>query len=88
MEVRGSRIELEIEELVLHGFAPGDRHRIGAAVERELARLLAKRGVSPSLTRDVEIARLDAGAFRTAPGAKAEAIGTRVAQSVNRGLSR
>ena len=33
---------LSIDELVLHGFSPGDRHRIGAAVRGELARLLAE----------------------------------------------
>jgi hypothetical protein len=33
-------INLHIEELVLHGFAPGDRHRISEAVEQELTRLI------------------------------------------------
>ncbi len=32
-------ISVRIEELVLHGFDPRQRHAIGAAVERELARL-------------------------------------------------
>jgi hypothetical protein len=35
-------VELRVDELVLHGFAPSDRHAIGDAVERELTRLLAK----------------------------------------------
>ncbi|MGI9182852.1 MAG: hypothetical protein ACR2H9_20435 [Longimicrobiaceae bacterium] len=88
MAVNPARIELEIGELVLHGVAPGDRHRIGAAVERELARLLAERGLSPSLTQNGEVARLDAGALHVAPGARAESIGRQVAQSVHRGLAR
>ena len=33
-------IELEIEELVLQGFPPGDRYRIGAAVQSERGRRL------------------------------------------------
>ena len=44
-------IELHIEELVLHGFEPGDRHRIGEAIERELARLFAEQGTPPSLAQ-------------------------------------
>ena len=75
-------IELRIEELVLHGFAPGDRHRVGAAVERELARLLAERGLPPGLVRGADLSRLDGGSFAVAPGAGAEAIGARVARAV------
>ena len=38
-------IELHIEELLLHSFSPGDQYHIGEAVEQELSRLLADRGV-------------------------------------------
>lgn len=44
-------IELRIEELILHGFSPGDHHRIGAAVERELGHLLSERGLPAALGR-------------------------------------
>ena len=80
-------IELHIEELVLRGFAPGDRYRIGEAVERELARLFAEQGALPSLTRGGSLAELNGGAFEMKPGFKAEAIGVRVAQAVYGGLS-
>ncbi|HEX8237089.1 MAG TPA: hypothetical protein VF600_14115 [Abditibacteriaceae bacterium] len=80
-------IELHIEELVLHGFSPSDRIAIGMAVEHELARLFAERGVSSSLAQGGEMARLNAGAFQVAPGARSDTIGTQVAQSVHRGLS-
>ena len=33
--MRTSNIKLHIEELVLHGFAPGDRYTIADAVERD-----------------------------------------------------
>jgi hypothetical protein len=56
-------IELHIEELVLRGFAPGDRYWIGEAVEQELTRLLADRGVPESLARGGEIASVDGGAL-------------------------
>ncbi len=79
-------IELRIEELVLHGFAPGDRHRIGEAVERELARLLVERGLPTGLARGADLSRHDGGSFAVAPGAGAEAIGARVARAVYGGL--
>lgn len=82
-----ANIELHIEELVLHGFAPGDRYRIGEAVGREFQRLFAEQDASPRLAQDSEVARLDAGAFRVASGSKAEGIGAHVAQALYGGLS-
>jgi hypothetical protein len=75
-------IELHIEELVLHGVDPADRHRIGDAVERELARLLAERPISGQ--RDIE--HLDAGTRRLPAHANAPAIGAQVARAVHGGL--
>ena len=80
--MRRANVELHIEELVLHGFAPGDRYRIGAAVERELARLFGDAGVPPSLMQSIDVGRLTGGAFQVAPDAKAETIGAQVAQAV------
>ncbi|MBE9581067.1 MAG: hypothetical protein IMF18_05555 [Proteobacteria bacterium] len=77
-------IELHIEELVLHGFAHGDR--IGEAVEQELSRLLADRGVPQSLERGGEVARVDGGAFEVAAGSRAEVVGAQVAKAVYGGL--
>jgi hypothetical protein len=81
-------IELHIEELVLHGFAPGDRHCLGEAVQRELARLLAEQGVPSGLAQGGEAPRLDGGSFRIDGGGKPEATGARVARAVYRGLKR
>jgi hypothetical protein len=81
-------IELHIEELVLHGFSPGDRYRIGEAVEQELTRLLADRGVPQSLERGGEVASVDAGAFEVAAGSRADVVGGQVAKAVYGGLRR
>ena len=81
-------VELHIEELVLHGFAPGDRYRIGDAVERELSRLFAEQGTPPALARGGDIGRLDGGSFEAKPGSRAEATGTQVARAVYGGLRR
>lgn len=76
------RVELRIGELVLNGFAPGDRYHIWAALERELARLFAEQGVPDWLKQGGLIDRLDGGSFDLPPGPSAEVIGGRIAQAV------
>lgn len=83
-----TRVEVFIEELVLHGFAPGDRHRLGAVVERELARLFGEQGVPPWLARGGELAQLPGGSFTVTPDIRAETVGAQVAQAVYQGLHR
>jgi len=68
-------ILIEIDELVLHGFPPGDRYRIGEAVQAELVRILGERGL-PGARTEGAATRLDGGAFNIAPGMPALAIGT------------
>ncbi len=83
-----NRFELHIEELVLHGFAPGDRYRLGEAVERELLRLFAERGAPPWLSRGGQVDRLDAGLLSAMPGAGPGVLGAQVAQAVYAALTR
>lgn len=83
-----ANIELHIEELVLRGFAPGDRYRITGAVERQLAHLLATGGVGPALAQGGAVDRLDGGTFDVAPGSSAETVGGQVAQAVYGGLKK
>jgi len=77
-------VELHIEELVLTGFAPGDRYPIGDAVERELARLLADRGVPGVDGASIALDKVDAGKFKVAQGARPQAIGGQIAEKVYR----
>jgi hypothetical protein len=79
-------VELHIEELVLDGFAPGDRYLIAESIEREVALLLAELGVPSSLARGGEIACLNAGALEIAEDSRAGAIGARVARALYEGL--
>lgn len=79
-------IELHIEELVLHGFAPADRYAISEAVQRELTRLFAEHGVHPTLAKGRQVESLDGGVFHVKRGSRPDAIGTQVAQSVYGGL--
>jgi len=79
--------QLHIEELVLHGFAPGDRYAIAEAVEQELSRLLtthfAEEGDSSRLALSSEVARVDAGAFQVEPRSRPNSIGTQIGQAVH-----
>ena len=83
---RTPSIHLHIEELVLHGFASGDRHRIGDAMQQELARLLAEEQTPPGLTKSAAIDRLNAGTFQMATESKPQATGAQVARAVFGGL--
>jgi hypothetical protein len=88
MGMRQKNIELHIEELVLHGFKMGDRFRISEAVESELARLFAERGVPQSLSKGGEIERIDGGAFDVARGSKPEVMGAQTAKMIYGGLNK
>ena len=63
-------VKLHIEELVLHGFAPGDRHGIAYAVESELARLMSDGCLSGLQANSLTVGRVNGGAFKVEPGAK------------------
>jgi hypothetical protein len=84
--MKPKNVELHIEELVLHGFSPGDRYRVGEAVEQELTRLLADRGVPQSLEGGGEIGHVDGGAIEVAPDSRAQVVGAQVAKAVYGGL--
>lgn len=81
-------VELNVEELVLHGFAPGDRHPVGEAIKLELERLFVERGVPPALGKGDELTRPAGSPFITAPVMGAEAIGAAVARAVYEGFDR
>lgn len=86
--MRPARIELHIEELVLHGVAPGDRYRVAEAIEGELARLFQEQGIPPGLTGGGSGASLDGGSFGVAPGAGPRRTGAQAGRAIYRGLSR
>ena len=86
MAMNPREVELYIEELVLRGFAGGDRHEIRAAVQQELTRLLTEQGIPPSLMEGRSIARLDGGSVEVAPDATPEVIGTQIARSIYGGF--
>jgi hypothetical protein len=81
-------IDLHIEELVLHGLPPADRHRIGDAVQRELLRLFtAQVGMSPP-AKDISVGHVQAPPLIVTPGSRAEEIGVQVARAIHASLMR
>jgi hypothetical protein len=81
-------VDLHIEELVLHGFSPGDRLRIVDAIEQELARLAGREGArwAADQIASRNVAEMDCGEFRLEPGWKPRDAGRHIAQAVGRGL--
>jgi hypothetical protein len=80
-------INLHIDELVLHNFAPGDRHAIASALERELTRLFAAEGVPLGLAQTDGAARLDGGSFNVPRNAAPDIIGAHLARAVYQNLA-
>ena len=79
-------VELHIEELVLDGFAFGERYAIGDAVEREIARLLREHGIPSSVRSENAADEIKGASFNAAHNAKAPAIGRQIAQAVYHGF--
>jgi hypothetical protein len=80
-------IDLHVQELVLHGFASGDRYAIGDAVERELGRLMRERGVPVSLRSENATDEIKGASFNAAHNAKPLMIGQQIAEAVYQGFS-
>lgn len=82
------RIALHIERLVLDGLpATGaDGASLRAAVEAELARLLATDGMRRDLAAGGAVARLPAPQISIGPGDRPDAVGRAVARSVHAGI--
>lgn len=72
------RVVLHIEEVVLHGFSPHERHRVGDALGEALARELA--GAVAGLAELTGADRLDGGQVAVAP--VPEATGAAIAGAV------
>lgn len=81
-----SSIKVNIDELVLNGVLVGARHRIGAAFENELSRLLTEQSL-PLDTTTGRWDRLDGGAISLDQTMEAGTIASRIADAVYRGFA-
>jgi hypothetical protein len=76
-------IEINIEEVVLHGFAPGDKRRIGEALEIALTQALSEKGITRSLNQSMDIPFTDAGSFPLQVNSKPATVGASIASSIH-----
>ena len=74
-------LELNIEELRLHGFKRSDREKIAAAVQTELERLFSEEGL-PSGLKDGREVRLQGGSFSVPTGLNPEKAGEHLARQM------
>ena len=79
-------LELHVDELVLEGVDPADREAVAAAMRAELASLLARGGLLPSLLRGGAL-RLEGGDVTVEPGLAPAALGARIARAVHAGMA-
>ncbi|MEK7258038.1 MAG: hypothetical protein AAB316_24985 [Bacteroidota bacterium] len=81
-------IELNIEELVLHGFSLHDAFRIRQAVEQELTRLFMERGIPAHWSGEMEVQTplLDMGIFYLPQNPAAGAVGNALSKTLYQGL--
>ena len=84
---RPSRIVVRIDELVLDGVAPGDRYAIADAVRNALAEQLERSGAGRSWNSGAHIERIDAGECRLSRRAGAATLGSRIGETIYRGIS-
>ena len=77
-----ANIELHIDQITLHGFAPGDRRRIGDSLQRELTRLLREEGIPEGLRQPGRMERQEAPPILLEARAHPDAAGERIARSL------
>jgi hypothetical protein len=79
---RAPRITLHIDELVLHGANPGDRHHIANAVQAELHRLLVERGLPAWASGEAGTEQLHGGTLDSSCTATASTLGSNIASAI------
>ena len=81
-------VEMKIEQMILEGFSPSDRYRIGDSVQNELERIFNEQGVSWTINKSIGLETLDGGEFAITHATRAASVGNQLAQSVYKGIGR
>ena len=82
-----ANVELQIDELILHGLPYGQRNRIAEAVEAELQRLVDEGGLPPTLAAGGRLPQVQVDDLQVAAGAKPGAVGAQIAGSIYSSLA-
>ena len=75
-------MEIQIKELIHHGFRPVDCHGMGNTLTDEITRLFTKQDARRSPSQGGDMPRLDGGRFEVNPNSGAEEIGVQLAQAL------
>ncbi len=81
-------VEINIDELILHGFSPADRHKIGESLRTELARLVIDNGMPSAFSTGKNISQLNGGTFQVSKKMQARAVGNHIAKSIYGGMGK
>ncbi len=76
------RIEFVIDEIVLHGFDPLQRHAIGDAIQQHLSQLALTRSHALGALPSRDVVHADAGNVSRPAGASPAATGAGIARAV------
>ena len=80
-------IEINIDEIVLHGFESVDAERIKTEVQTELARLISEKGAPALFSSPNKLKLIDAGKISLSKGTKGSSMGSEIAGSLFNGLN-
>jgi hypothetical protein len=79
-------VRVDIEQLVLKGFRYEDRHAIAAALQDELAQLLAAPEMAARLANLGQVPHLSVDAFSVEGNPKPRQIGAETGRAIGKGL--
>ena len=80
------QVRVDIENLLLKGFRYEDRHAIAAALQDELAQLLAAPEMAARLAKLGDVARLSIDSFNVEANQKPSKIGSETGRAIGKGL--
>lgn len=81
-------IEINIDELILHGFSPADRFKIGNSLRSELAKLILENGMPAGISNGGDINGINGGTFQASKNMHARTVGTQIAKSIYGGMGK
>lgn len=86
--VKNQSVEINIEELVLHGFSRAHANKIGETLRSELAKLILEKGIPEGISEGGNINSVNGGNFQVSQNTHARTIGTQIAHSIYGGIGK
>lgn len=80
------QIEINIDELVLHGFAPADGRSIGEALELALTQAFNEQPVTGTFNQSADVAFVNGGSFTVQQNSKPAQVAGAISNSIHSSL--